>query len=115
MSVEVLANSGNLVQKVNHAGKPSMYGNNVVAMSAELNQFGAPVFEAAMQTPGAGGVRVTYDFEFPARLPAVRVTGTWFASKFYSFVQDVDYEENFWSEDDFTETISELFVNSNRG
>lgn len=112
VKVEVLADSGNLVQKVNHAGKPSMYGSNVVAMSAELNQLGAPIFEAVMKSQGAGGVRVVYDLEFSARLPPVTATGTWSASKFYSFSQTVDFEENFWSEDDFTETISELFVNS---
>ena len=48
VSVEILADSGNLVQKVNHAGTPSAYGSNVVAVSAELNQLGAPIFEAAM-------------------------------------------------------------------
>jgi hypothetical protein len=112
VTVEVLAGSGNLVQKVNHAGKPSMYGNNVVAMSAELNQLGAPIFEAVMKSQGAGGVRVVYDLEFAARLPPVKATGTWNASKFYSFAQTVDFEENFWSEDDFSENISELFINS---
>ena len=112
VTVEVLADSGNLVQKVNNAGKPSIYGNNVVAMSAELNQLGAPIFEAVMKSQGAGGVRVVYDLEFAARLPPVKATGTWNASKFYSFAQTVDFEENFWSEDDFSENISELFINS---
>jgi hypothetical protein len=112
VKVEVLADSGNLVQKVNHAGKPSMYGSNVVAMSAELNQLGAPIFEAVMKSQGAGGVRVEYTFEFAARLPPVTATGTWHASKFYSFTQTVDFEENFWSEDDFSENVSELFINS---
>jgi hypothetical protein len=112
VKVEVLADSGNLVQKINNAGKPSMYGSNVVAMSAELSQLGAPVFEAVMKSEGAGGVRVEYDLEFIARLPPVKATGTWNASKFYSFSQTVDFEENFWSEDDFTENISELFINS---
>lgn len=110
--VEILADSGNLVQKVNSAGAPSMYGNNVVAISAELNQFGAPVFEAVMQSQGAGGVRVNYDVRFPARLPDVTATGTWHASKFYSFLQEVDFEERFWSEDDFNEKITETFTNS---
>jgi hypothetical protein len=89
-----------------------MYGSNVVAMSAELNQLGAPIFEAVMKSQGAGGVRVEYTFEFAARLPPVTATGTWHASKFYSFTQTVDFEENFWSEDDFTENVSELFLNS---
>ncbi|WP_433917462.1 hypothetical protein OIE50_01200 [Streptomyces canus] len=112
VTVEVLADSGNLVQKINHAGKPSMYGNNVVAMSAELTQFGAPVFEAVMKSEGAGGVRVVYEMTFAGRMPPVTAFGTWHASKFYSFVQDVDFEENFWSEDDFHEHVEEIFTNS---
>jgi hypothetical protein len=112
VGVELLAASGNLVQKVNHAGKPSMYGNNIVAVSAELNQLGAPVFEAVMKSQGAGGVRVVYDMEFAARLPPVTAVGTWTASKFYSFFQEVQYEERFWSEDDMSERISEMFSNS---
>jgi hypothetical protein len=112
VKVEVLADSGNLVQKINHAGSPSMYGNNVVAMSAELNQLGAPIFEAVMKSEGAGGIKVTYDLEFSARLPPVRADGHWDALKFYSFSQTVDYDENFWSEDSYEENISELFVNS---
>jgi hypothetical protein len=112
VSVELLGGSDNLVQKVNHAGSPSMYGNNIVAISAELNQLGAPIFEAVMKSEGAGGVRVVYDLEFSARLPPVTAVGTWSATKFYSFFQEVDYEENFWSEDDMTENISEMFSNS---
>lgn len=113
VAIEILAGSGDLVQKINHAGSPSMYGSNVVAMSAELTELGAPIFEALMSTEGAaGGVRVVYDMEFAARLPPITATGTWFASKFYSFAQDVDFEENFWSEDDFSEKVSEIFTNS---
>lgn len=110
--VEVLGGTGNLVQKVNHAGVPSMYGSNVVAMSAELNQFGAPIFEGVMKSDGLGGVRVVYKMEFNARMPPVQAFGTWSASKFYSFTQEVDFEENFWSEDDFSEKVSEIFTNS---
>jgi hypothetical protein len=112
VTVELLAASGNLVQRVNHPGKPSLYGNNVVAVSAELNQLGAPIFEAVMKSEGAGGVRVVYDVFFAAKLPPITGQGTWHASKFYSFLQTVDYEENFWSEDDMTENISEMFRNS---
>ncbi|MFT3801360.1 MAG: hypothetical protein QM766_09100 [Burkholderiaceae bacterium] len=112
VSVEILADSNALVQKVNHAGKPSMYGNNVVAVSAELNQSGAPIFEATMRSEGAGGIRVVYDLEFAARVPPITGTGTWHANKFYSFFQDVHYKERFWSEDDMSESISEMFRNS---
>ncbi|MFI6642535.1 hypothetical protein [Streptomyces sp. NPDC050504] len=110
--VEILSNSGASVQKVNHAGTPSMYGNNVVAISAELTQLGAPIFEGVMSGQGIGGVRVEYHLHFAGRVPPVTVTGTWTAQKFYSFVQDVDFEENFWSEDDFSEKVDELFFNS---
>jgi hypothetical protein len=112
VTVEVLAASGALVQRVNHAGHPSMYGDNIVAMSAELTQFGAPVFEAAMKTDGAGGVRVEYDLTFAARMPPIKAIGIWHASRFYSFVQEVDFEENFWTEDDFNEKVTETFTNS---
>jgi len=77
-----------------------------------LNQLGAPIFEAVMKSAGAGGVRVVYDLSFVAKLPPITGYGTWHASKFYSFLQTVDYEENFWSEDDMTENISEMFRNS---
>ena len=112
VTVEVLAGSGNLVQKVNHAGKPSMYGNNVVAMSAELNQLGAPVFEAVMKSEGAGRRSGRLRHRVRRAAAAGKAAGTWIASKFYSFFQEVDFEENFWSEDDLTEQISEIFSNS---
>ncbi|WP_158895889.1 hypothetical protein [Amycolatopsis anabasis] len=112
VTLDVLSGSGDLVQRVNHGGVPSMYGNNVVAFSAELTEFGAPVFAAAMKSEGAGGVRAEYAFQFNGRMPPVTAVGTWYASKFYSFVQEVDFEENFWSEDDFSEKVNEIFVNS---
>ncbi len=92
--------------------EPSMYGDNVVAVSAELTQVGAPVFEAVMKSEGAGGVRVVYDLTFTARMPPVKATGVWTASRFYSFTQTVDFEENWFTEDDFNETVNELFVQS---
>jgi hypothetical protein len=110
--VELLSGSDNLVQSVRNANTPSNFGNNVVAISAELNQLGAPIFEAVMKSQGAGGVRVVYDVEFSGRFPPVTAVGTWSATKFYSFFQEVDYEENFWSEDDMTENIHEMFSNS---
>jgi hypothetical protein len=112
VSVEILAGDGTIVQKCNNAGLPSSYGSNVVAVSAVLTQLGAPIFEGVMKSQGAGGVRVVYDLELAVRLPAVTATGTWRASKFYSFFQEVNFEERFWSEDDFSEKISEIFTNS---
>ncbi|WP_075660742.1 hypothetical protein [Streptomyces acidiscabies] len=112
VAVSVLSDSGALVQKVRHAGVPSMYGNNVVAISAELSQFGVPVFEAAMSGQGAGGVWVQYHLHFAGRVPPVTVTGTWTAQKFYSFMQDLNIDDSFCGDDEVTEKIEELFVNS---
>ena len=65
-----------------------------------------------MKSLGAGGVRVVYDVFFVAKLPDITGYGTWHASKFYSFLQTVDYEERMYAEDSMTENISEMFKNS---
>ena len=39
-------------------------------------------------------------------LPEMHAWGTWNASEFYSFFQDVNTEDNFWSEDSYTEIVS---------
>ena len=112
VELEFLAASGELVQRVNQAGVPSNYGNYVVAASAELTQLGASVFESVMKGQGAGGVRVVYKLELAAKVPPVVAWGVWSASKFYSFVQEVDFEERWYAEDSFSERLSEMFANS---
>ena len=113
VEVEILAASGQLVQRVNQAGVPSNYGNYVVAASAELSQLGAPVFESVMKSQGAGGVRVVYKLQFAAKVPPVVAWGVWSASKFYSFVHEVEIDERcLWRNDEFSERLSEVFANS---
>jgi hypothetical protein len=110
VTVNILASSGNLVQRVNNAGKASMYGKNVVAISAELTEQGAAAFASAMQSQGLGGVQVNYALEFVARLPPVTAEGRWTANKFYSFIQEVEFTERCFQADDFSERVSEVFA-----
>lgn len=98
-----------LVEKVRGAGKPSLYGNNVASFSVDLSEFGAPVFEAALQGQG-GFVQVVYDLYFSAKLPPIKARGWFNAAKFYSFFQEIDIEERVYNEDSYEETIREKLV-----
>jgi hypothetical protein len=110
--MEILTGSDVMVQSVNFAAKPSLVGNNVISGSAELTEMGVATLEAVMKGTGSGMVRVEYDLWFWVKLPPLTVDGRWSASKFYSFLQEVDYEERFWSEDSYTENVSEYLHNS---
>lgn len=113
VGIAILANSDQLVQRVVNAGKPSLYGNNVAAVQAEFTPEGGTIFEGVMQSKsGLGFVMVNYDLWFPARLPPITSSGYWSAEKFYSFSQSVDVDDNFWSDDDYTEKVSEYLHNS---
>jgi hypothetical protein len=101
-----IGEGGTLVEKVRGAGKPSLYGNNVATFWVELTKAGATVFEQALQGQG-GFVSVVYDLKIWAKLPPVTARGWWHASSFYSFVQEINTEDNFWSEDSYEESIRE--------
>jgi hypothetical protein len=110
-----IGEGGTLVQKVRGAGKPSLFGNNVATFWVELTKEGATVFEQALQGQG-GFVSVVYDLMIWAKLPPVTARGWWNASKFYSFIQTIDTEHNFWSEDSYEESIREtMFSNEVMG
>ena len=111
--ITIMANSETMVQRVINNGKPSLFGNNVAAVQAEFTPEGATIFEGVMQSKsGLGFVMATYDLWFPARLPDIAITGSWHADKFYSYSQTVDVNDNFWSDDDYTENVSEYLHNS---
>jgi hypothetical protein len=104
-----IGEGGVLVQKVRGAGKPSLYGNNVATFWVELTKEGATVFEKALQGEG-GFVSVVYDLQIWVKIPPIEGRGWWNASQFYSFVQTIDTEDNWWSEDSYEESIRELMV-----
>jgi len=102
---------GLVTRQVPNGSKPSMFGNNVSTFALELPPEGATFFEQAMQ--GAGGaVSVVYDLWFTAKLAPVVINSRFHASKFYSFYQTIDTEWNFWSEDEYRETIREQMIQS---
>lgn len=104
-----IGDGSTLVQKVRGAGKPSLYGNNVATFWVELTKQGATAFEQALQGEG-GFVSIIYDMRIYAKLPPVTARGWWHASSFYSFVQEINTEDRFWSEDSYEETIRELMI-----
>jgi hypothetical protein len=102
---------GLVTKTLRNGAPPSLFGNNVTTFALELPPEGATFFEQAMQGSG-GAVSVVYDLWFWARLPEVDITASFNASTFYSFYQTIDTEWNFWSEDEYRETIREQMIQS---
>jgi hypothetical protein len=106
-TVELLLTEGGvLVEKIRGAGKPSLYGRNIASFMMELSELGTAIFKETLSTGSASGVQVVYKLNFYGRLPPMKAWGTWNASEFYSFFQDINTEDNFWSEDSYTEVVS---------
>ncbi|HSX68689.1 hypothetical protein [Nocardioides sp.] len=113
-SVTVLDSGGALVEKIHNPASPSLYGDMILPITVELSPEGATLLESALQEKG-GIVQVAYDIWTPVKLPPV-TAHVWFtASKFSTFHQHIDVEENFCSEDDYTETITDLVMQSDSG
>lgn len=102
----LLSEGGALVEKVRGAGKPSLYGRNVASFMMELSELGTAIFKETLSTGSASAVTVVYKLDHYIRLPEMSAWGTWNASEFYSFFQDINTEDNFWSEDSYTEVVN---------
>lgn len=106
-TVELLLTEGGvLIEKLRGAGKPSLYGRNVASFMMELSELGTAIFKETLSKGIASGVQVVYKLNYYGRLPAMTARGIWHASEFYSFFQDINTEDNFWSEDSYTEIVS---------
>jgi len=105
-SLTMKEGDGTMIQKIWSPGKPSLFGRNIATFAMELSDFGATLFEQALQGKG-GVVSVNYDLFTYTKLPPIKVNGRFFSEKFYSFFQDIDVEWNFWAEDSYQETIRE--------
>jgi hypothetical protein len=101
--------TGALIQKVNGAAKPSLYGKNVAAYALELTPEGATLFEQTMQGKGVGGVAVEYDLWFWARMPEITGRAWFYGHEFYSFFQEIDIDWDACGDDEYRETIREQF------
>ncbi|MGO1070177.1 hypothetical protein [Lysobacter sp. CA199] len=102
----LLTEGGALVEKIRGAGKPSIYGKNVASFMVELTELGTAIFKETLSTGSASAVQVVYKMNCYMRLPEMKAWGTWNASEFYSFFQDINTEDNFWCEDSYTEVVS---------
>jgi len=100
------------VEKISKAASPSLYGDNIACFALELTDIGTAVFKSALSQGAMSIITVVYELQFLAELPPNTATGTWHASKVYSYVQTIDTEDNFWSEDSYNETISSSRYNS---
>lgn len=107
-----IANEDNdFVEKVFHASTPSLYGKNISVYSLELTPQGATLFEQALQGKG-GFVQIIYHLYFDAKLPPLTVTGNFTADVYYDFLHEIDVEERWCKEDDYTEVIEETLTRS---
>lgn len=102
----LLTEDGALVEKIRGAGKPSLYGSNVASFMMELSELGTAIFKETLSKGSASAVQVVYKLHHYVRLPEMSAWGTWNASEFYSFFQDINTEDNCWSEDSYTEVVS---------
>lgn len=101
-----------LVQRISVPTPPSLFGNNSVSIGIELSALGAPIFEAAMKGEGASMVIVGYELGYQAKLPKAHIVGTWNASSFMSFSQEIDADTRMYAEDDYEEKITEIIRKS---
>ncbi len=108
----LLEKDGKLVEEKRGSTVPSLTGNNTACFLVELTVLGTAILKDALSSGGASMVQVIYDLDHYVRLPKATADGTWHASAFYSFIQDVDIEDNFWSEDSYTEVVNTTRYNN---
>ncbi|MFI5735478.1 hypothetical protein ACIA49_35540 [Kribbella sp. NPDC051587] len=106
----VLQQDGKIVEKISGSTSPSLTGENTACFFLELSVLGTAIFKETLSKGSSSAIQVLYDLDHYCRLPEAKAWGTWHADAFYSFWQDVDIEDNFWSEDSYTEvTKSERY------
>jgi hypothetical protein len=103
-----------MVERVQNPAAPSLYGDMVTPITAELSPEGATLLEQALQDKG-GVVQIAYDLFAPVKLPAMNVTVWFHASKFMEFHQQVDIDWHMYGDDNYKESIRERFVQSEAG
>lgn len=103
----ILTENGKIVEKISGAATPSLAGNNIACFLLELSQLGTAIFKETLSSGISSGIQVVYSLDHYTRLPKMHAEGVWHAEEFYDYFQDVNTEDNFWSEDSYTEVINE--------
>lgn len=99
----VLQQDGKIVDRIGGSTLPSLTGSNTACFFLELTVLGTAIFKETLSKGTSSAIQVIYDLDHYCRLPEAKASGWWHASAFYSFFQDVNIEDNFWSEDSYTE------------
>jgi hypothetical protein len=99
----VLQQDGKIVEKISGTTSPSLTGPNTASFFLELTVLGTAIFKETLSKGSSSAIQVIYDLDHYCRLPQAHAWGFWHAAAFYSFWQDVNTEDNFWSEDSYTE------------
>ncbi|MFT4102039.1 MAG: hypothetical protein QM674_13570 [Burkholderiaceae bacterium] len=99
----VLQADGKTVEKISGSTVPSLTGENTACFFIELSVLGTAIFKDTLSKGTGSAIQVEYDLDHYVRLPEAHAWGHWHAHSFYSFFQDVDTEDNVWSEDSYTE------------
>lgn len=115
VELQFLDKSGVLVQGVRNPASPGLMPPFITPFTVELTPEGAAVAEAALQGQG-GAVQIVYSLPMDVKLPPI-TAHVWFnASKFMSFKQKVDKEDNGpYVEDSYSETLRERFSSTEAG
>lgn len=116
-----VVDDANLIKGKISDGKPSMLGNNSAIFNATLTPAGATYFQRTLVDEDGSGidltpVQVEYELSFMRRIPpaTIRIFGS--TVDIYHAVSELshDYDDNWYSADDFTttESYSERLVHS---
>jgi hypothetical protein len=99
----VLRQDGKTVEKIGGVTAPSLTGPNTACFFMELDVVGTAIFKETLSKGTSSAIQVVYDLDHYCRLPEAHAWGTWHASAFYSFWQDVNTEDRIYNEDSYTE------------
>lgn len=96
------------VEKILASAKPSLYGDERAAFTAELTHEGAILMRAALQQPGATPVVVVYDLEYRGLHPAYECTITIKFHQAYHYLRNRAQLQTLWFHSDIDTEMEQL-------
>ena len=96
------------VEKILAAAKPSLYGDERAAFTAELTREGATLMRAALEQPGATPVVVVYDLEYRGLHPAYECTISIKFHQAYHYLRNRAQLQTLWFRSDIDTEMEQL-------
>lgn len=96
------------VEKIMASAKPSLYGDERTAFTAELSQEGATLMRAALSGPGATPIVVIYDLQFKGLHPAYECTIKIHFQQSYHYLRNRMQANTLWLRTDIDREMEEL-------